>query len=168
MTIEVFSRFKGRQVKSMEKRIDLERLEPAAFQAMFGLEEYLESVALDTRMLNLIKIRASQINHCAFCIDIYADHARQAGETEKRLYAISAWQESPLFTEAERAALAVTEEVTLLANEGLREATYRQALALLGEHGLAQCIMQVVTSNAWSRIAVSTKMQDTAGREKAG
>lgn len=89
---------------------------------------------------------------------MHTEQARKAGETEQRLYALAAWQESPLFTEKERVVLALTEEVTLISDQGLSDETYSACIELLGENGMAQCIMQIVTINAWNRIALSTKM----------
>lgn len=143
----------------MAKRINIQELEPKAYEPMFGLEKYLSVIELDSQLKELIKIRASQINGCAFCIQMHAEQARKGGETEQRIYAISAWWESPLFTEKERAVLALTDEVTLISEQGLSDETYETALDLLGEQQLAQCIMQIITINAWNRIALSTKMQ---------
>lgn len=140
----------------MENRINIHLVEPEALQAMLGLEKYIGSTQLDSSIKELIKIRASQINKCAYCIQMHTEQARKSGETENRIYALSAWKESPLFTELERAVLAVTEEVTHISEKGLSKDTYANALKLLGENGLAQCIMQIVTINAWNRIAVAT------------
>ena len=143
----------------MKMRINIQALESGAYTAMFGLEKYLSAVDLDPKMKELVKIRASQINGCAYCIQMHSEQARKQGETEQRIYALSAWSESPLFTDAERAVLALTDEVTLIAEGGVSKKTYEQALAALGEHGVAQCIMQIVTINAWNRMAVSTKLR---------
>ena len=143
----------------MEARIQIKQVEPDAYTAMFGLEKYINSAALNPRLRELIKIRASQINGCAYCIQMHTEQARQSGETEQRIYALSAWRESPLFNETESAVLAVTEDITRIADKGLSKAVYDEALALLGEQGIAQCIMQVVTINAWNRIAAATKMK---------
>lgn len=143
----------------MEKRINISKIEPDAYKAMLGMESYIETVSLDPRLKDLIKIRASQINGCAYCIQMHTREARKSGETEDRLYALSAWHESPLFTELERVVLAVTEEVTLISEKGLSTDTYSNALGLLGENGLAQCIMQITIINSWNRIAVATKMK---------
>ena len=108
----------------MEKRIDLVGLEPNAYKAMLTLEEYLAGTTLDSPTKELIKIRASQINGCAYCIQLHSQEARRLGETEQRIYALSAWKESPLFTDRERAVLALTDEMTLIANGGLSQASY--------------------------------------------
>ncbi len=143
----------------MNSRINIQGLEPDAYQAMFRLEKYLGSTDLNPQLKELVKIRASQINGCAYCIQMHTAQARKQGETEARIYALSAWRESPVFTEQERAVLALTEEVTMISEHGLSTETYEGALEALGENGLAQCIMQIVTINAWNRMAVSTKMR---------
>lgn len=142
----------------MEKRIAIRQLEPNAYQAMYGLEKYLMDIDLDASLKELIKIRASQINSCAYCIQMHTEVALKHGETAQRIFALSAWKESPLFDEKERAVLALTEEVTLISVNGLRSETYSSALSALGENVLAQAIMQIVTINAWNRIAVATHM----------
>ena len=142
----------------METRLQIHELEPDAFQAMLGLESYITAAELDPSLKTIIKIRASQINGCAYCIQMHTEEARKSGETEQRVYALAAWKESPLFSEVERMVLAVTEEITLISDRGLSKDTYKKAVAMLGENRLAQCIMQVVTINAWNRIAVSTNL----------
>ena len=113
---------------------------------------------LDSRVRELVKIRASQLNGCAYCIEMHTAAARKLGESEQRIYALSAWRESPLFSDTERAVLALADEVTLISEDGLSDETYGRALEHLGEHGTAQCIMQIVTINAWNRMAVSTRL----------
>jgi AhpD family alkylhydroperoxidase len=142
----------------MEKRIDISKLEPNAYQAMFGLEKYLGDTALEPSLKELIKIRASQINSCAYCIEMHTSEAMKQGETEKRIFALSAWKESPLFSDKERAILQITEEITLITHNGLSAKSYEAALSVLGENILAQAIMQIVTINAWNRMAVATHM----------
>lgn len=143
----------------MKKRINVNTLEPDAYQSMLGLEKYLSSTDLDASLKELIKIRASQINGCAYCIQMHTKQARTQGETEQRIYALSVWEESPLFSDKERAVIALTEEITCISVQGLTKDTYENALEHLGEHKLAQSIMQIVVINAWNRIAVSTNMQ---------
>lgn len=142
----------------MKERIDIQQLEPNAYKAMFGLEKYINSVDLNPAWKELIKIRASQINGCAYCIEMHTTAARKSGESEQRMYALSAWKESPLFTDEERTLLTMTEEVTLIADQGLTEQTYHMALNLFDENTIAQIIMLIVTINSWNRIAVSTHM----------
>ena len=143
----------------MSERIQLASQVPAAISGMMGLESYLGGTDIPLSLKELIKLRASMLNGCAYCIEMHTEVAMKHGDSPQRLLALSAWRESPLFDERERAVLALTDEVTLIAENGLTEETYQQALALLGETLLAQCLMQVVTINAWNRIAVATRME---------
>lgn len=143
----------------MSHRIQLASQVPAAVSAMMGLESYLGGTDIPLSLKELIKLRASMLNGCAYCIEMHAEVAMNHGDSPQRLLALSAWRESPLFDARERAVLALTDEVTLIGERGLTEETYQQALALLGETLLAQCLMQVVTINAWNRIAVATRME---------
>ena len=136
----------------------MEKVASAAYAALYSLEVVVHKTPLKLAYKHLIKIRASQINSCAFCIEMHSVEARKHGETESRIYALSAWRESPLFSEEERALLALTEEVTLIANKGLSDKTYATLQKHFDEATIAQAIMQVVTINAWNRIAVSTRM----------
>ncbi len=142
----------------MSKRIEISALEPKAYEPMLGLEGYLAETDLEPKLRELIKLKASIINKCAFCIQMHTAQALELGEDQQRLFALAAWQESPLFTERERAVLALTEAVTRIGAAGLPDTIYNAALAELGEQQLAQCLMQVVTINAWNRIALSTRM----------
>jgi len=143
--------------KVMESRINIQKVEPAAYQAMYGLEKYLSVSKIDPILLELIKMRASQINGCAFCLNMHAADARKIGETEQRLYLLNAWRETTLFTPEEEAVLALTEEVTLI-NQHVSEATYKKAAGLFNANELSQIIMAIVTINAWNRIAITTKL----------
>jgi AhpD family alkylhydroperoxidase len=139
------------------QRIDIEQLEPEAYKAMFSLENYLQSSRLSKTHLELIKIRASQINGCAFCINMHTTDALRQGETPQRIFLLNAWRETELFTEEEKTILAMTEEVTLISQHGLSDATYRQAEMFFDNNYIMQIIMAIVTINAWNRIAISTK-----------
>lgn len=141
----------------MEQRIDIQKLEPNAYKVMFSLEDYLQNTQLSRTHLELIKIRASQINGCAFCINMHTSDALKQGETEQRIFLLNAWKETELFTEEEKVVLAITEEVTLISQNGLSDKTYQQAEKLFNGNYIAQIIMAVVTINAWNRIAISTK-----------
>ena len=140
----------------MEKRIDVQRIEPKAYEAMLGLEKYLSTSTLDKKLIELIKIRASQINGCAYCLEMHANDALKYGETQRRIFAVSAWWESPLFDEKEKITLKMAEEITLIAKEGLSAETYRRAKENFSDNEIAQIIMVTVTINSWNRIAVST------------
>ncbi|WP_336838208.1 carboxymuconolactone decarboxylase family protein [Sphingobacterium siyangense] len=141
----------------MEKRIDIQQLEPDAFKAMFALENYLQNSRLSKTHFYLIKIRASQINGCAFCINMHASDALKQGETAQRIFLLNAWKDTGLFTEEEKTILAMTEEVTLISQNGLSEQTYRLTKQFFDENQIAQIIMAVVTINAWNRIVISTR-----------
>lgn len=141
----------------MKTRINIEKLEPAGYKAILGLEKFIESTTLTRIHKDLIKIRASQINGCAFCINMHTKDARKAGETEQRIYALSAWRDTPFFSEEERAILALTEEVTLISNH-VKDETYEQAAKILDETYLAQVILAIITINAWNRIGISTNL----------
>ncbi len=142
----------------MQSRININQLEPKSIKAMMGLETYLVETDVEPKLRQLIKIRASIINNCAYCIQMHTEESKRLGESDQKLYAVAAWKESPLFTEKERAVLKLTDEVTLVSVHGLTEATYLESAKHLGEQVLAQCLMQIVTINAWNRIAVATKM----------
>lgn len=139
------------------KRINIQKIEPRAYEVMFALEKYLSNTSLSPIERELIKIRASQINKCGFCLDMHTNDALKAGETAQRIFLLPAWKESELFSLEEKIMLAIVEEVTIIHRRGLSDETYEQALKVFGEQKLAQIIMAVVTINAWNRLAISTK-----------
>lgn len=141
----------------MENRINIQQVEPAAYQAMYALEKYLSTSKVDPIIFELIKMRASQINGCAFCLNMHAADARKIGEKEQRLYLLNAWRETTLFTEKEEAVLALTEEVTRISNH-VSDETYNKAASFFDEHELTQIIMAIVTINAWNRMAITSKV----------
>ncbi len=138
--------------------MNLQQLEPKAYQAMYALEKYLGGSQLSGTHKELIKIRASQLNGCAFCIAMHTREARKAGETDTRMHALAAWREAPYFTEEERAILALTEEVTRISDHQVSDRVYNEAARLFDENYLAQLIMAIITINAWNRIAITTRM----------
>ena len=140
-------------------RVKIDKVQPAAYEAMFGLEKYLGTTDLGTSLPELIKTRASQINGCAYCIQMHTKAAQENGETTERLFALSAWRESPLFTEKERAVLALTEEVTLISDHGVSDRVYRRVSEHFNEEQIAQIIMAITTINAWNRIAIAIQIQ---------
>ena len=142
----------------MKTRFNIQEIDPNAYTAMSALEGYVRKTPLKFAHKELIKIRASQINQCAYCIEMHTADARQHGETESRIYALSAWRESPLFTDEERALLTLTEEVTLIGNKGLSDKTYAELQKYFDDKTIAQAIMQVVTINAWNRITISSRI----------
>jgi len=141
----------------MNKRINIQELEPKAYRGMLALESYLQNCGISKIHLHLIKIRASQINGCAFCINMHTHEAIKDGETPARIFLLNAWRETESFTDEERIILAITEEVTLIHNHGLSDETYDNAKNVFDDNYIAQIIMTAVTINAWNRIAISTK-----------
>ena len=128
---------------------------PAGYKAMLGLEKAVEEGPLEYTLFELLKLRASQVNGCAYCIDMHYKNLKALGETEERLYMLPAWRESALFSDRERAALALAEEVTLVANGHLSQATEAEARRLFDEESYAALIFAIATINAWNRIAIS-------------
>ena len=141
----------------MNTRVNILQTQPEAYKAMMGLERYIASTSLTPTHKELIKIRASQINGCAYCINMHTRDARKLGETEQRIYLLNAWRETTLYTPEEQAILAMTEEITLIQNH-LSQATYDNARKLFDETYIAQIIIMITTINAWNRIAISTEM----------
>ncbi|KAB5491999.1 MULTISPECIES: carboxymuconolactone decarboxylase family protein [Flagellimonas] len=140
----------------MEKRIQIDVAEPLAFKAMFGLEKYIQQSQLDIIHYELIKIRASQLNGCAFCINMHTKDALKMGVDPQRLFLLDAWWDTELYSEEEQIILKMTEEITLVHQEGLSQETYNRAVQLFDEHYFAQIVMAIVTINAWNRISIST------------
>lgn len=128
---------------------------PAVYRAMLGLSAGLENSTLERALIELVKIRASQINGCGFCLDMHTKDARLEGETEQRLYLLSAWREAPFYSDRERAALAWTEAVTRLENQHVPDEVYQQASGQFSEAELVQLTLAVVAINGWNRFAIS-------------
>jgi len=144
----------------MAKRININTVEPQAYKAMFALEGYLSQAEISKTLKELIKIRASQINNCAYCLAMHTKDALKYGESAERLFILSAWHEAEkFFTEEEMVALKMTEEITRITQNGLSNATYERALKVFSEKQVTEIIMAIVTINAWNRIAVSTHLQ---------
>ncbi|MDY7224887.1 carboxymuconolactone decarboxylase family protein [Hyalangium rubrum] len=141
----------------MKQRMNMATVAPGAFQAMLGLENYLHGCGLGEPLLLLIKLRASQLNGCAYCIDMHWKDARALGETEQRLYGLDAWEESPYYTERERAALRWTESVTKLAPGHVPDSVYEAVKPHFSEKELADLTLAVATINAWNRIVISSR-----------
>ncbi len=140
----------------MSKRINVSQVSPEAYEAMIGLEKYLAASGLDKKLYELIKTRASQINGCAYCINMHTRDAMKMGETAQRLFLLDAWRETDLYTDKERAALALTEAMTLIAGNHISDEVYQEAAAQLTEKELAAVIIAVVAINGWNRIAITT------------
>ncbi|MFC9241051.1 carboxymuconolactone decarboxylase family protein [Streptomyces decoyicus] len=139
-------------------RLPWAKLAPEVYKAMIALDAAAKK-GLEPALVELVKIRASQLNHCAFCIDMHIKDARKAGETEQRIYLLNAWEEATdLYSPKEQAALALTEAVTLLTEGFVPDAAYDRAAAHFGRAELAQLIALITTINAWNRFGVSTRM----------
>jgi AhpD family alkylhydroperoxidase len=138
----------------MNSRIEFHKVSPAAVNAMLALQNYVNGCGLPHSLLELVKLRASQINGCAYCIDMHTKDARAAGESEQRLYLLSAWRESPFYSDRERAALQWTESVTLLSETNVPDEDYAQARAHFSEEELVNLSMAIVAINGWNRLCV--------------
>jgi len=141
----------------MEPRIAYNKYSPDALHAMFALEKHLKSSTIEEKLLHLIKLRASQINGCAYCIDMHSIDARALGDTEQRLYALNAWREAPFFTSRERAALEWTEALTLISQNHVPDYLYEFVRKEFTENELVDLTYAVATINAWNRIAISMR-----------
>ena len=148
----------------MEARMSYGRAAPGALRAMNGLETYIAECGLEPGLQELVKLRASQINGCAYCVDMHSLDARAGGETEQRLYALSVWRETPFFSERERAALLWTEKVTLISLDHVPDEVYEQVRAHFTEEELANLTLVIATINAWNRFAIS--FRSVPGRYK--
>lgn len=142
----------------MAKRTGLLKVDPKAYQAMLAMEKYLTESPLKKVHRELIKIRVSQINGCAFCLNMHTRDARAAGETEQRIYLLNAWKESRLFTEEEKALLALSEQVTLIAGHGVSDEVYDHAVQVLGEPYTAAVVMAAIAINGWNRIGITYEL----------
>jgi len=142
----------------LTERISIKKEEPKVYEAMFFAEKQIAGFGLDKKLVELVKIRASQLNGCGYCLDKHCRDARESGETEQRLHTLAAWRETPFFTEQEQAALQLTEEVTYISKEGVKAETYHSVVALFGEQGFAQLLFLILTINNWNRIAIATHM----------
>ncbi len=145
----------------MNQRLDYSAVSPEGFKALLTLENHVRQSGIDHTLLELVKTRVSQINGCAFCLDMHTKDARAAGETEQRLYGLSAWRESPYYTERERAALAWTEAVTLVSESHVPDEVYEEVRRHFDEKELVNLTLAIVAINSWNRMAVSF-------RKKAG
>ncbi|MCC6780346.1 MAG: carboxymuconolactone decarboxylase family protein [Hyphomicrobiales bacterium] len=141
-------------------RISYAEAAPDAYKAMLGLEQYVRDSGLEHSLLELVKTRASQINGCAYCVDMHTKDARAAGETEQRLYVLSTWREAPFYSARERAALDWTEAVTQLGPHGVPDDLYRAAREHFDEKGLTDLTMAIIAINGWNRLAIALQGAD--------
>jgi AhpD family alkylhydroperoxidase len=142
----------------MKSRMSIKEAEPRIYQAMAVADKQIKDFDINPKLKELIKVRVSQINGCGYCIDYHTHDSLALGETNQRLFTLSAWWETPFFTEEEQAALKLAEEVTRISDHGVSEETYRNVLKLFGEQGLAQIIFITITINSWNRIAIPIHM----------
>jgi AhpD family alkylhydroperoxidase len=140
-------------------RVDTEHAARSAYRAMCHFDNATAELPLDPLLRELIRVRASMLNGCAYCIDMHTKDARAKGETEQRLYAVATWHEAPFFSPAERAAFALTDALTLLAGNPLPDDVVAEAEAQLGAEGLAAATWIIVTINAWNRVAIASHLQ---------
>ncbi|HEX7323151.1 MAG TPA: carboxymuconolactone decarboxylase family protein [Mycobacterium sp.] len=142
------------------QRLNVHSVDPKASQAVLAMETYVRGSGLDSRLLELVKIRASQLNGCAYCLDMHNRDARKHGEDQRRLDVVVAWREAPsLYTAAERAALAFTEAVTHIGEAGVPDQVWNEVAAHFDEAGIVHLLMAVATINVWNRLAVATQQQ---------
>ncbi|QQU05287.1 carboxymuconolactone decarboxylase family protein [Myroides odoratus] len=140
----------------MKKRIDLSTVVSSAYKRVIALDSFVQNSGLNKAHIELIKIRASQVNGCAYCLNLHTRDAITQGESMQRIFLLNAWRETELFTEEERVILAMTEEITLISHAGLSDQTYEMATKVFNEEYIGLIIMAIITINAWNRIAIST------------
>ncbi|WP_042422724.1 carboxymuconolactone decarboxylase family protein [Comamonas granuli] len=143
----------------MTPRINYPQAAPGAFEAMLGLERYARASGLEHGLLELVKTRVSQINGCAYCLDMHTKDARAAGETEQRLYLLPAWRETHFYTPRERAALAWAEALTTLGGHGVPDALYAEARRHFDDKALVDLSLAVVAINGWNRLSVAFRTE---------
>ena len=151
----------------MQPRLDFMKAAPEAAHALYALERYIRQSGLEAPLLDLVKLRASVINGCAYCVDMHTKDARARGETEQRLYAVSAWHEAPFFTDRERAALAWTDAVTQVSRDHVPDEVYEQLQAQFSEKELVDLTYAVMAINAWNRLAIAFRKQPIVARASA-
>ncbi|MGG2024561.1 carboxymuconolactone decarboxylase family protein [Gottfriedia sp. S16(2024)] len=139
----------------MEKQINYSKLAPEALKIMMEMEKYIKTTGIDHKLRELIKIRASQINGCAFCLDMHSSEAREIGETEQRLYCVSAWRDCDFYTDAEKAALELTEHITLISNKGISADLYNRVSKHFSEKEYVNLVFTINQINSWNRISIS-------------
>lgn len=145
-------------VTEVQPRLDPKAIAPEAYQAVLALEHYIHSVDLDERLIELVKLRASQLNGCAYCVDLHAARLRALGEPNERIDAVAVWAEGPFFTPRERAALAWTEAVTLVSQSRVPDEVFATARAQFSPAELVHLTMVVATINVWNRLAVAFRL----------
>ena len=145
-------------VQSMKPRFSYPKVAPGIYDAMDALDSYLSTSGLERSLLLIVQLRSSQLNGCAFCIDMHWKDLRAAGETEQRLYGLDAWREAPYYTDRERAALAWIEAVTFIANGHASDTVYEEVRRHFGEKEIADLTLAIATINAWNRLGIAARL----------
>ena len=148
----------------MSGRFDYAKVAPDANEAMRGLERYVRGSGLERSLIELVKIRASQLNGCAYCLDMHTKDARAAGESEQRLYVLAAWREAPFYSERERAALEWTEALTVLARDGVPDELYERTRRVFSELELVNLTTAIIAINGWNRLSVAFRSPEPRRR----
>ena len=143
----------------MEERLKYAKAAPQGYRAMAALQDYVDDCGLEPLLLELVKMRASQINGCAYCIDMHSKDARAMGESEQRLYELNAWHETPFYTDRERAALLWTEELTLISQDHAPDEIYNEVRQHFSEEELVNLTLAIVAINGWNRLAIGFRSQ---------
>ena len=143
----------------MKPRIDFLRVSPRAVQAMLGLQNYVNNSGLEHSLLELVKMRTSQINHCAYCLDMHSKDMRAAGETEQRIYLLNAWRDAPFYSDRERAALEWTEALTLVSETEAPDSSYAIVRAQFSEEEIVNLSLAIVAINGWNRLCVGLRAE---------
>ena len=151
----------------MQQRLDAMKVGPAAYKAMAGLQAYVDQSGLERSLLELVKIRASQINGCAFCLVMHTNEARKQGESDDRMHLLNAWREAPVFSARERAALAWTEALTLISETQAPDDVYEEARRQFSEKELVDLTAAAVAINSWNRLAIAFRAQPQVKSAKA-
>ena len=151
----------------MQPRIDFSKAAPGAVKAMLDLEKYVRQSGIETPLLELVRLRASQINGCAYCLDMHTKDARAEGEIEQRLYALSAWRETPFFSDRERAALEWTEAVTEIGKDHVPDSVFEHVRKYFSESELVNLTLAVVAINGWNRLAIPFRAVPGSYQRKA-
>jgi AhpD family alkylhydroperoxidase len=151
----------------MQQRLDAMKISPGAYRAMTGLQAYVDQSGLELSLIDLVKLRASQINGCAFCIAMHTTDARQRGESEERMHLLNAWREAPVFTERERAALAWIEAVTLITEGHAPDSVYEQTRRHFSEKEMVDLTVAAVAINGWNRLCIAFRIMPQVKGAKA-
>jgi len=143
----------------MNPRLNIGAVSPAAYRSMLGLEKFIHESSIEPKLVHLLKMRASQINGCAYCLDMHSKDARAGGETEQRLYGLDAWREAPYYTDRERAALEWTEALTRVTDGHVPDEVYERAKRQFSEKELVELAMIAVAINGWNRLAIAFRSE---------